>query len=189
MTEYTTIAVAVITGAAALIGIWVTYRFQKKASDRDRDIAWKKERRDELTNLYAKALSLIDEVTSRQYYGEAFDRASEVSETTAKLRLLAPADVVELYSTTMENLEAWRELHVKTLPEKWDTPMGRMTILKAPDPTAQYKQPAKDAYHAFRASLSALTASMKKKTVLKIARNANAVPSSSMLHPEAAQGY
>ncbi|WP_286758485.1 hypothetical protein [Ralstonia sp. RL] len=161
MNEYVTAIAAVISGLFAIAAAFIAWRLKNASDATLRKLALDKERHEELKALFTSTFQLFEnsmrEVTSR----EEFSLSQKFSENNAKIHLLAPERIVKQYSEAAELLEAWSSLYAKASPRRMTMGDGVVTILQAPDPAAQYKEPAKEAYRNLQDKLQELVALMR----------------------------
>jgi hypothetical protein len=115
-----------------------------------------KERREEIKELYINTFTLFESAIRQVLHKEDFNLAQAFSENNAKIHLLAPEHIAEQYSEVASLLESWSILYFKATPRQMKVGDQIVTIIQAPDPTAQYKEPANAEYKKFQEELQKL---------------------------------
>ena len=161
MSEYVNAIAAVVSGIFLVIAATITWKLKTSTDEKERAIAKAKEHRDELKALYTAVFVAMEQTIKRVLSGEDFPLDKELSEINAKVRLLALPAIAEQYCEAAALIGEWSSLHVKASPRKMKMGEQTITILQAPDPTAQFKQPAADAYEKLQSSLERLVDLMR----------------------------
>ena len=156
MKDYVSVIAAVISAIFALVCAVTAWKLKNFSDDRSRNIVWEKERRDEIKRLYENTHTLFEQAIRQALTLQTFSLAKEFSETNAKIHLLAPTNIVEQYSKVSHLLEHWSHLHIKASPHQAEIGGQIVTILQAPDPTTQYKEPANAAHEKMQSELQTL---------------------------------
>jgi len=159
--EYIPAIAATIAGIFALVSPFITWKLKNASDERARLIALDKERRDEIKQLYSDIIGQFDQVIKQVFQGESFNLPREVSESTAKVHLLAPAKIAAQYFDVCSLLEAWSQLHYKATPPKMKVGEVTVTLLQSPDPTTRHKEPANAAYEKLQDELRKLVGFMR----------------------------
>jgi hypothetical protein len=161
--EYIPVIAAVIAGIFAIVSAYIAWQL-KSSSDKQRELLTRaKEKYEEEKTLYTDTFQLFENAIREVLGREKFTLAEKFSENNARIHLLAPKSVEDQYSETASLLESWSALHAKASPQQ--TRMGdqTVTVLQAPDPTAQYKEPAKKEYEELQDALHKLVELMRNE--------------------------
>jgi hypothetical protein len=159
--EYIPAIAATIAGIFAIVSPFITWKLKNSSDERARLIALDKERRDEIKRLYSDIIVQFELVIKQVLQGESFNLAREISDSTAKVHLLAPAKIAAQYFDVCSSLEEWSQLHYKATPPKTKVGEITVTLLRSPDPTARYKEPANAAYEKLQDELRKLIGLMR----------------------------
>jgi hypothetical protein len=163
-----TVAGAILAACGAVIAF-----FLKRYWDyRDRQIeisdkkeleitAREKERREEIKELFTSTFTLLENAIRQVRLKEDFSLAQAFSENNAKIHLLAPEHIVEQYSEVTALLESWLRLYFKATPRLMKVGDQTFTIIQAPDPTIEYKEPANAEYKKLQEELRKLVDLMR----------------------------
>ncbi|WP_433704172.1 hypothetical protein [Paraburkholderia sacchari] len=161
MKDYVSVIAAVISGLSAIICAFIAWRL-KEASDDKREAANSlKERHAETKLLYETTFLLFERAIREIVSREPFTLADEFCQNNARMHLLAPEHIIEKYSESASLLESWSTLHAKASPRQWKIENATVTIFQAPDPTIQYKEPAKIEHDKFQTTLQELITLMR----------------------------
>lgn len=163
MKEYVAIVAAVISGIIAIVSAVIAWRLKNSSDDRARKISLERERRNEIKGLYENTFVLFEQAIRQVQHREQFSLARELSQTNAKMRLLAPQKITDQYLNVACLLEDWSHLHAKASPRQLDLNGQTVTVFQAPDPTAEFKEPAKAAYESLIAELQNLIKAMREE--------------------------
>lgn len=163
MKDYIAVAASVIAGVFAVVSALIAWRLKNSSDDRARNISLAKERRDEIKGLYESTFALFEQAIHQVERREPFSLAREFSQTNAKMHLLAPQEIADQYQKVSFLLEDWSHLHAKASPRQLDLNGQTVMIIQSPDPTAQFKEPAKAAYELLIAELQNLTKAMRRE--------------------------
>jgi len=161
--QYIPAIAAVIAGIFAIVSAYIAWKL-KTSSDNERDqVTRAKEKYEEEKSLYTNTFQLFGKAIRQVIEREQFTLAQEFSENNAKIHLLAPQAVIDQYSETASLLESWSVLYAKASPRKMKMGDQTITVLQAPDPTAQYKKPEKNEYEKLQSSLRQLVELMRSE--------------------------
>ena len=83
---------ATVAGIFAIVSPFVTWKLKDASDERARLIAMDKERRDEIKRLYTDVFVQFEQAIRQVMQGEMFSLGQDVSESTAKIRLLATGE-------------------------------------------------------------------------------------------------
>ncbi len=163
MKEYIPAIAAVIAGIFAITSPFITWKL-KSSSDRERErVAHSKERYEEEKLLYTNTFQLLEEAIRQVLERDKYTLAKAFSENNAKIHLIAPESVIDQYSETTSLLESWSALHAMASPRKTKVGDKTVTILQAPDPTAQYKEPTEKEYKKLQEAMHKLVNQMRSE--------------------------
>ncbi|AVD81771.1 hypothetical protein C4Q28_06160 [Pseudomonas sp. SWI6] len=163
MKEYVPAIAAIIAGFFAVGSAFIAWKL-KNSTDAARDENDRKNmRREERKALYTETFQLFEGAMREILSGDEFTLAEAFSKNNAKIHLLAPEDISNKYSEVACILESWSRLHAKASPRRMKVGEQTMTIIQAPDPTAQYKEPAKAEYEKLQSALQELVALMRSE--------------------------
>lgn len=163
MKDYVAVVAAVVAGIFAVASALIAWRAKNSSDDRTRKISLEKEHRDEIKGLYESTFALFEQAIHQVQRREEFSLAREFSQTNAKMHLLAPQEIANQYLKVACLLEDWSQLHAKASPRQLDVNGQTVTLIQSPDPTAEFKEPAKAAYESLIAELQNLTKAMRKE--------------------------
>ncbi len=163
MKDYVAAVAAVIAGIFAIASALIAWRLKNSSDDRTRKSSLEKERRDEIKGLYENTFSIFEQAILQVQRREQFSLAREFSQINAKMHLLAPQEIADQYLKVSCLLEDWARLHAKGSPRQLDLNGQMATLIQSPDPTAEFKEPAKAAYESLIAELQNLTKAMRKE--------------------------
>lgn len=158
MNEY----VAVITGFFALLAAFFGWKLKTSSDEAARKLAIEKERRDEIKLLYENTFVLFEQAIWQVQQREQFTLGGEFSQTNAKMHLVAPTPIADQYLVAASLLEDWSQLHAKASPRQIEIGGQTATLIQAPDPTATFKEPAKNAHESLLVELRKLTRLMRE---------------------------
>ena len=161
MADITPFVVPAVTGFFAILAAYLGWRLKRSGDDRERKVAIALERRKELRDLYAEIFVYLEQAMKHGIERRPFELTAELSRANAKLRLLAPEEVNLAYDDVADRLRAWSVLHAKASPRQIQTGEHTITIIQAPDPTAEFKAPAEAAHRALHDSLAKLRTLMR----------------------------
>lgn len=152
---------AIIAGIFALVSPFITWKLKSAADERARLAMVAKERRDDLKQLFTDIYVLFEQAINQVLHKQEFALAREFSEANAKIQLLASGAIAAQYSKVADLLEEWSRLHYKATPRQYTVGEHTIGVVQAPDPTKQYKEPAKEAYQKLQAELARLVELMR----------------------------
>ena len=161
MKDYIPAIAAIIAGIFAIVCAIIAWKLKKSSDERARTTALDKEKRDEIKQLYTDTFTLFENAIRQVLNNEEFTLAQAFSENNARIHLLSPERVVTQYSEVASLLESWSRLHFKATPRQMRVGDQTVTILQAPDPTAQYKEPANAEYQKLQDELQKLIELMR----------------------------
>lgn len=163
MADYIAIIAAAIAGIFAIASAFMAWKLKHSSDERSRMLALEKERRDETKELYTNVFALFEKAIRQVRSHDEFTLADEFASANAKINLLAPESVSDLYMESCSLLESWSNLYVKASPRR--TKMGDKTVimLQAPDPTEEYKVPEKAEFEKLQESLKRLVDLMRSE--------------------------
>ena len=161
MKEYAPAVAAIIAGLFAIISPFITWKLKDASDERARSISLRKERREELKRLFGDIFMMFEQAIGHARRNEQFVLSSEQSQINARVRLLAPEKVIGQYFKVAALLERWSQLHYRATPRQTKIGEYTLTMIEAPDPTAKYKQPAKEALEELGAQLDILIELMR----------------------------
>jgi len=147
---------AIIAGFFAVVCAVLAWKLRNATDERARLTALQKERRDELKRLFTDIYMLFEQAIGHALRKEEFALGPELSEVNARVRLLAPETIVAQYFKVAAMLENWSQLHYRATPRQMKIGEGTVSIIEAPDPTAKYKEPAKEAHEELQEQLNRL---------------------------------
>ncbi len=163
MKEYIPAIAAVIAGVFAVISAFIAWKL-KNSSDTAREKSDRIQRKhEEAKSLYTGTFQLFEEAIRQVLNRSEFTLAKQFSENNARIHLLAPATITEKYSEVAAFLESWSRLYAKASPQQMKIGDQVMTMVQAPDPTAQYKEPAKAEYEKLQVGLQQLVELMRNE--------------------------
>ncbi|MDI1484502.1 hypothetical protein [Polyangium sp. y55x31] len=157
MKEYISVIAAIVAGFFAIL----TWRLKHSADENVRKSLLEKERRDELKNLYADIGALIEKSITQVLALERWTLAEEFAKANARLRLLAPQDVIDQYSLVADLMQKWSSLYTKSMPEKHTDGDRSYLIIRSPDPREKYRKPAEEAHVEMQRELAKLIKLMR----------------------------
>lgn len=163
MKDYVAIIAALIAGLFAVVSALIAWRLKNSSDDQARKVSLEKERRDEIKGLYQDTFALFEQAIRQVQHREHFSLATEFSQTTAKMHLLAPQEIADQYLKVSCLFENWSHLQAKASPRQLDLNGQTVTLIQSPDPTAEFKEPAKTAYESLITELQNLTKAMRKE--------------------------
>ena len=166
MKEYVPAIAAVIAGIFAVASAFMAWRLKNSSDDRRDYVGRLKEKREEEKTLYTSTFQLFEEAISEVLTRSEFTLAQKFRENNAKIHLLAPQHIIDQYAEASSCLESWSVLYAKASPKQIKRGDETFTILKAPDPTAKYKELAEAEYDKFQESLQKLVASMRSELAI-----------------------
>jgi len=146
MKDYVAVIAAIIAGISAIISAVIAWRLNAYSTEKHREFSLKKEKYDELKDLYTRSYSLFENAIRQVQNFDEFTLAQECSEINAKIRLLAPENIAEQYELACSVLESWSSLYVKASPKRIKIGDSKCVILQSPDPTKEFIEPAKKEY-------------------------------------------
>ena len=146
MKDYVAVIAAIIAGISAMISAIIAWKLSALSTEKAREFSLKKEKYDELKDIYTKSFSLFENAIRQVLNFDEYTLAQEFSEINAKIRLLAPENIAEQYELTCSILESWSSLYVKTSPKRIKIGDSKCVILQSPDPTKEFIEPAKKEY-------------------------------------------
>jgi len=160
------IFVAVITGCFTLVNGYFLWKLKTTTEENEKSFNHAKERREELKKLYSDLFVMFEQAIRMARTEVEYKLDKEMSTTNAKVRLLASPEVVEKYLECTDLLEEWSILYFKATPRRTKNPDGSTTtILQSPDPTANYKEPERDAYKQLQIALDILIKEMRSDLI------------------------
>ncbi len=154
---------ATIAGIFAIVSPFITWKLKNASDESARAIAMDKERRDEIKRLYTDIFVQFEQAIRQVVHGETFTLGRDISESTAKIHLLAPAKIATQYSEVCSLLEQWSRLHHRATPRQMKVGEETLTILQAPDPTEAHKESATAAYERLQGELRKLIDLMREE--------------------------
>lgn len=161
MKEYVPAIAAVIAGIFAITSAFIAWKL-KNSSDTVREKNDRIQRKHEETkSLYTGTFQLFEEAVRQVLDGDDFTLAKQFSENNAKIHLLASEKITQKYSEVAALLESWSRLYTKASPLQMKIGDQVMTMIQSPDPTAQYKEPAKAEYEKLQVALQQLVGLMR----------------------------
>lgn len=160
-----TIIAPIISGVFAIISAVIAWRLKIFVTENAREFNLKKEKYDELKELYTESFSLFENLIRLVMDFNKNTLTQECSKINAKIHLLAPKNIIEQYVQSSLLLESWSSLYAKASPKKIG---DRTYLLQAPDPTKKFKGPAKQEYDHLQEELEKLfklmRADLQKRT-------------------------
>lgn len=156
MKEYIPAIAAIIAGIFAIVSAFIAWRLKNSSDERARQLALDNQRRDEIKQLYTGTFTLFENAIRQVLNKEEPTLAQAFSENNAKIHLLAPEHITAQYSEVASLLESWSKLHFKASPRQMRVGEHTVTILQAPDPTAEYKEPANAEYQKLHEEMNKL---------------------------------
>ncbi len=154
--------VAVIGGLFGLVSAYFAWKLKISSDETIRKLSIEKERRDEIKLLFETTFVLFEQAIRQVRQREQFTLAREFSQTNAKMHLVAPKPIADQYLLAASLLEDWSQLHAKASPRQFDLNGQTVTVVQAPDPTAPFQEPARNAYESLVAELQKLTQLMRE---------------------------
>lgn len=161
MRDYIPVISAVVAGVFAMMAAVIAWRLKTWSEAREGFLARAKERHDELKLLYTDVFVLLEQAIRQILQDEEFTLDRELSAVNARVNLLASPGVIDQYHAVSQLLTKWTQLHYKSRPRKIKIGEHTATILQAPDPTAQYKKPASEAYEELQTVVEQLVKLMR----------------------------
>lgn len=161
MKEFAPAVAAIIAGLFAIISPFVTWRLKNASDKRVRSTSLRKERRDELTRLFSDIYTMFEQAIGHARRNEQFVLSPEQSQINARVRLLAPEKIIAQYFKVAALLERWSQFHYRATPRQTKIGEYTLTMIEAPDPTAKYKEPAKEAHEELQEQVDALIELMR----------------------------
>jgi len=152
---------AAIAGFFAVVCAVLAWKLKNATDQKARLEALRKERRDELKNLFSAIYTFFEQAIGVALRNEQFVLSPEQSQINARVRLLAPEPIIAQYFKVAGLLERWSQLHYRAMPRQMQIGEHTVTMVEAPDPTAKYKEPAKEAHEQLQAELDALIELMR----------------------------
>jgi len=163
MNQYLPAIAAVIAGIFAIISACISWKLKdgtdKKINKENRI----KEKYEEEKLLYSNTFQLFENTIGEVVERKGFTEAKAFSENNANIQLLAPRKVIDQYEEAASLLESWSILYEKANPKQMKVGEDTVTIIQSPDPTAQYKEPAKIEYEKLQKSLRQLVELMRSE--------------------------
>ena len=156
MKEYVPAVAAIIAGLFAILSPFVTWRLKDASDERARSISLRKERREELKQLFGDIFTMFEQAIGHARRSEQFVLSPEQSHINARVRLLAPEPIIAQYFKVAGLLERWSQLHYRAMPRQMQIGGHTVTTIEAPDPTTKYKEPAEEAHKELQAQLDTL---------------------------------
>ncbi len=150
-------------GIFALISAYFAWRLKKQTDEKALEFSRENEKREEIKDLYLTVFELFEKTSSEIVKIERNIPQNEFHRTHARVHLLASDKVAKLYDDTCAALQDWMVLYFKASPERRKVGDSYMEIYQAPDPTAQYKEPAQDAHKTYQSTFNKLAEQMKSE--------------------------
>jgi hypothetical protein len=161
MKEYVAIVAAAMSGAFAVVSACIAW-WLKSHSDRAQvERTEAKEKHAEIRELYTRAFRLFEDAARLIHRDEGASIEEDFARLNADMHLLGSDAVAGLYEKAAISLSEWSRLYAKATPRQQKIGDQTLTILQAPDPTAKYKEPERQAFEDLQEKLRALHAQMK----------------------------
>ena len=160
--QYVPLLASVVAGVFAVVSAFITWRLKLSTEAKLRANTREQEQRDTTRDLYVEVHALMERVV-RQVLDREFNLEEEVSRLNARVHLLADDHVVSQYEAVTAQLEKWSVVYRKSLPEQIKIGDRAATIYRSPDPTAEFKKPAADAFEALQQELAKLVKLMRSE--------------------------
>lgn len=161
MKEMIPVIAAFVAGIFAVVSAVIAWRLKNTSDERTRLAALDKEKREEIKRLYTDIFVLFEQALKQIWTKEAFTLGREFSETNARVRLLAPQKIADQYEIVGSLLREWSRLHYKATPQQWREGEKIVTIIQSPDPTEEYREPARIAHEKLQEELRKLIELMR----------------------------
>ncbi|MCF8074041.1 MAG: hypothetical protein K9K66_10715 [Desulfarculaceae bacterium] len=155
------IITVMISGLFTLTSGVLLWRMKVKRDEFSRKIAIEEKNRAEKKQLYLDIQTSFENTMGQVLAGVEVSNLEFAYEINARVRLFAPDQISRLYMGSCELLEQWSALHRLSQPRQIDLAGKKVTLIQAPDPTAKYKEPAKDAFDKLQKKLTELIEVMK----------------------------
>ncbi|WP_243375573.1 hypothetical protein [Geotalea sp. SG265] len=107
-----------VAGFFAVTSAVLGWRLKRVSDEKDRKASIKKERLDELKNLYMDVVANFDGAFKQVAAQSEFTLSDGFSTTGARLHLLAPHSIIELYDEACSLFDSWSILHSKATPPR-----------------------------------------------------------------------
>ncbi len=156
MKDYIAVIAVIITGIFTLISAVIAWRLKVFSMEKAREFSLKKEKYEELKEIYTMSFSLFENAIRQVMHLDEFTLAHEFSKINAKIHLLAPENITEQYSLACSVLESWSALYIKASPKRNKIGDTKYILLQAPDPTKEFKEPAKQEYDHLQEEMNKL---------------------------------
>ena len=163
MKEYVPAIAAIVAGIFAIVSAFITWRLKTATDEKVHHSTEKKQKRDEITQLFSDTFTLFETAMRQVLKREEFSLEEAFSKNNAKIHLLAPENIVTKYSEVGALMESWSRLRAKASPRQMTMGDQTVTILQAPDPTAKYKEPANAEYEKLQKELQVLISMMREE--------------------------
>jgi hypothetical protein len=95
--DYIPAIAAIISGVFAIVSAFIAWMLKNSSDERARIMALKKEKRDEIKQLYTDTYTLFDNATRQVLNKEEFTLAQAFNENNARIHLLTPENIVTQY--------------------------------------------------------------------------------------------
>jgi hypothetical protein len=149
------------TGVFALLGVGLTWLLRRKDDAVARKAENARAKRAELVELYAEAMSALEQAIKCAHQREAYDITEDRSLLNAKIRLLGTEAVNFAYDDAAGKLHTWSRLHAQASPQRMKVGDHEAVIFQSPDPTAKYLLPAQEAHKAMHDAIKLLREHMQ----------------------------
>lgn len=161
MTKYVSIIAAAIAGIFATVTAVIAWKLKSKTDARERSIAIAKQRRDEVKRLYTDVFVVVEQTINRVRQFEEFNLDKELSDVNGRVCLLAHERVAKQYVQVASLLTEWSILFANASPKRTKVGDQTMVFLQAPDPTAKYKEPEREASQKLQGAVDLLIKEMR----------------------------
>lgn len=157
-----TVVASIVAGIFLLTSAVLGWKLKTLSDGRAELQARTQARSNELKALYADVLQLFEVAIKEIRSGAKLTLSTEFSRVSTHVHLLAASEVVSQYQKAAIAFETWAELHVQTLPTRMDVGDRSYELIQAPNPKAEFVEPAKEAYAVLLDELENLTLMMRK---------------------------
>lgn len=161
MTEYIAAVTALITGIFAIGAAVVAWKLKTKETIQSRELEIASAMRLELKTLYEDVYVSFDHSIRAVRVLEEGKSAEELSRMSARIRLLAPEDIVATFERAHSLLNAWSVLYFNAHPGRKREGDRVVELIQAPDPGAKYKERERKAYSDLQNCLERLVEQMR----------------------------
>lgn len=155
------IILSIITGVFALLSAFLAWKLKTAQDKKSWALSLAKERRSEVKELYTEAFALFEQAIQQVNKRNGFTLGQDFAKLNAKIHLLAPEHIVAQYDRVAVAIAEWSSLYERASPQLMRAGEKTYALIQAPDPTAKYREPAKNAYEELQGEIHKLVALMR----------------------------